>query len=265
MNILFIGDIFGRPGRNTVTHLLKSLREQHKIDFVIANAENIRHGKGVSESHLSEMQKAGVDFFTSGNHVYKNKDIIPLMDDPKLPLLRPANYPEGVPGRGYEIVKIDKMKPVLVINLLGRVFMRENTDCPFRVVDKILKEHENKDLSATIVDFHAEATSEKVALGHYLDGRVTALLGTHTHVPTADERILENGTAYQSDVGFVGPLNSVIGSEKDPVIEQFITQMPIKYEVAGGPTIFNATKIEIDDKTKRAISIERIQHTVDSF
>lgn len=263
MKILFIGDIYGRPGRNAVTKILPSLKEEHGIDLVIANAENMRHGKGVNKSNITEMQEAGVDFFTSGNHIFKDPSIIEHLDDPKFPLLRPANYPKEVPGDGYRTIETHDGKKVLVINLMGRVFMPGDLDCPFREVDGILKAHEGHDLDAIFVDFHAEATSEKVAFGHYLDGRVSAVVGTHSHVPTADQRILNGGTAYQSDVGMTGPLDSVIGAEKELVIDHFLTQMPLKIEPASGPSVFNALKIEIDGPDGHAKAVEPIQQIVD--
>lgn len=260
MNILFIGDIFGRPGRSTVKKLLPEYKKKMKADLVIANAENMHHGKGVTEPLLKEMQGAGVDFFTSGNHVWKEREIISKLDDPKLPLIRPANYPEGAPGKGHQVVEDASGRKVLVINLMGRVFMPMHLDCPFRAADKILKQFENdKGLSAIFVDFHAETTSEKMALAHYLDGRVTAVIGTHTHVPTFDARVLPGGTAFQSDVGFTGPIDSVIGLEKEGIIKNFLTQVPFKHEVAGGDTVFNAITIQIDDKTQKAVSVEQIQ------
>jgi 2',3'-cyclic-nucleotide 2'-phosphodiesterase len=264
MNILFIGDIFGRPGRNAVKKLLKKYREEHGIHLVIANCENMHHGNGVSEENISEMRQAGVDFFTSGNHVWKDKSIIPFMDSKKMPLVRPANYPPNVPGKGWQIIEGALKQRVLVINLMGRVFISQHLDCPFRTADRILKENSHEQLAAIFVDFHAEATSEKMALAHYLDGRVSAVIGTHTHVATADERIMEKGTAYQSDVGFVGPVDSVIGAEKTAIIQHFLTQMPMKIEVApGGPTVFNAVKIEIDDGTRQATEILPIRHYLD--
>lgn len=259
MNLLFIGDIYGSPGRKTVGKALKKIREEHRIDVVIANAENICHGKGVSKENLEQMRKAGVDFFTSGNHVFKERDIIPFMDNPKLGLIRPANYPASVPGRGYAIVETGLMKKVLVINLMGRIFMPVHLDCPFKAADRILEETKHEKFSAIFVDFHAEATSEKAALAHYLDGRVTAVIGTHTHVPTADASILPKGTAFQSDVGFTGPRDSIIGADKVAIIENFLTQMPVKHEVARGPTVFNAVKIVVDEATCLAEAIETIQ------
>lgn len=263
MKILFIGDIFGKPGRKTVAKLLKPLREKHNLELVIANAENMRHGKGVSESNLNEMREAGVDFFTSGNHIFKEKDIIGAIDNPKLGLLRPANYAPDVPGRGYAIVETAMLKKVLVINLLGRLFMPHHADCPFRAMDNILEETKNEQLSAIFVDFHAEASSEKIALAYYLDGRVSAVVGTHTHVPTADARILEGGTAFQTDAGFTGPLNSIIGLDKENIIKNFLTAMPVTHEVASGPTVFNGVIVEIDEDSKRAKAIESIQETLD--
>lgn len=265
MNILFIGDIFGRPGRETIKKLLPEYRKKLNIHLVIANAENMHHGKGVSEDQMKELQKVGVDFFTSGNHIWKERAIIPRLDDKKLPLIRPANYPAGAPGRGYAIVQAGLMQKVLVINLMGRVFMPAHLDCPFRAADRILKEHEHEQLAAIFVDFHSETTSEKAALGHYLDGRITALIGTHTHVPTFDARVLPGGTAFQTDVGFTGPIDSVIGLEKKSIIQNFITQVPVKHEVADGDTVFNAIKIEVDDNTKKAISVEQIQRYLEVF
>jgi len=258
MNILFIGDIFGGPGRDATKKLLPKIKKEMKISFVIANGENLTHGKGMSPEHVKEMMSAGVDFFTSGNHVWKNKDGVARLDDPKFPVIRPANYPPGVPGRGYKVVSDGLMKKILVVSLLGRVFMQDDTDCPFRTMDKILEETKHENLSAIIVDFHAEATSEKVAFGHYMDGRVSAVLGTHTHIPTADGRILDGGTAYITDVGMVGPRDSVIGLEKDTIIKQFLTQLPAKHNVAESECTFCAVKVEIDPKTKQAKSIEHI-------
>lgn len=265
MKILHIGDICAKPGRRAVATVLPAIKEEYGIDFVIANAENIRHGSGVGEDNLKEMRSAGVDFFTSGNHVYKNKEILPFMDNERLGLIRPANYPPGVPGKGYMTVKTTLMKNVLVVNLLGRLFIKEKSDCPFRTMDAILAEHKGMDLSAIIVDFHAEATSEKVALAHYLDGRVSAVLGTHTHVATADERILEGGTAFQSDVGFCGPADSVIGVDKKIIIHHFLTQMPVKHKIAAGPMIFNATVVEVDEKSGKALSIARVARRLDTL
>jgi len=263
MNILFIGDIFGRPGRSTVKKVLQTYRQEHGIHLVIANAENMHHGKGVTEENLDEMREAGVDFFTSGNHVWKERKIVPYLNNKRLKLIRPANYPPGVPGLGWQITEGSLKQRVLVINLLGRVFMPNHFDCPFRAADAILEENAHEQLEAIIVDFHAETTSEKMALAQYLDGRVSAVIGTHTHVPTADARVLPKGTAFMTDAGFVGPTDSIIGADKEAILEQFLTQMPVKHEVAKGPTVFNAVKIEIDDKTRKAVSIIHLQQYLD--
>ena len=265
MKILFIGDVYAKPGREAVKKVLKGYRESLGVDLVIANVENIHHGKGVGMEDITEMQKAGVDFCTSGNHIWAERSIIPLLNDEKLPLIRPENYPPTVPGRGYQIVEISSGphagKKILVINLMGRVFMHMDLDCPFRAADAILEKFKNEKLDAIFVDFHAEATSEKVALANYLDGRITALVGTHTHVPTADERVLPNGTAYQSDAGMTGAVDSIIGADKKNIIEHFLTQMPVKHEVATGPTVFNAALIEVDDNGK-AKKISRVQEYI---
>lgn len=243
--------------------LLPNIKEEHGIDLVIANAENMRHGKGVNKSNITEMQQAGVDFFTSGNHIFKDPSIIEHLADPEFPLLRPANYPKDVPGQGYRVIETAGGKKVLVINVMGRVFMPNDLDCPFREADAILKAHEGENLAAIFVDIHAETTSEKGALGHYLDGRVSAVIGTHSHVPTADERVLAGGTAFQSDVGMTGPLDSVIGADKELVIDHFLTQMPLKIEVASGPRVLNAVIIEIDESNGRATGIKALQQILD--
>jgi 2',3'-cyclic-nucleotide 2'-phosphodiesterase len=259
MKILVIGDIVGKPGRQAVAAVLPELRKKEKIDFVIANAENIHHGKGVSERKLQDIFASGVDFCTSGNHVWKQAEIVDYLDRANSKLIRPANYPEKTPGRGWQIIKVGKLK-VLLISLMGRVFMAQHLDCPFRTADQILKKNKlGKNVNAIIVDFHAEAGSEKVALGWYLDGRVSAVLGTHTHIATADERLLEKGTAYQTDLGMCGPFNAVIGVRKELIIQNFLSQLPVRHEVAEGPKQFNATLIELDQKTGRAKSIRRIQ------
>jgi len=264
MKILFIGDIVGRPGRDTIKTLLPEIREEYTPDAIIANGENMTHGRGISDETVREMERAGIMFFTSGNHIFANKTAIPKLNDNKFPVIRPANFPPGNPGRGYQIIETGKFQKILVINLMGRVFMKQNYDCPFRTVDKILKEHENENLSAILVDIHAEATSEKVALGHYLDGRVSAVLGTHTHIPTADTIILDEGTAYITDVGMVGAKDSVIGVKKEPIIQGFLTQMPFKYEMADGPCTLGAILIEIDEKTQKATEIKQITKHFDN-
>ncbi len=264
MKILFIGDIVGRPGRDTVKKILPSLKEKYSTDLIIANGENLAHGRGITEEIIDEMTKAGVNFFTSGNHIYANKNVIAKLDDKSFPVIRPANFPPGNPGRGYQLVETAKMQKILVINLMGRVFMKHSYDCPFRTADAILEEHKADNPEAIIVDIHADATSEKTALAHYLDGRVTAVLGTHTHVPTADSRILEGGTAYITDIGMVGLKNSIIGVDKEPIIRNFLTQMPVKHEIGEGPTVFNSIFIETEDNTKKAENIKLIIELLDN-
>lgn len=258
MKIIFLGDIVGRPGRKTVKELLPKIKERYMPDAIIANGENMTHGRGISEKTVKEMSEAGITFFTSGNHIFAHKPDVAKLDDKSFPVIRPANFPPGNPGRGYQVIETGKLEKILIINLMGRVFMKQNYDCPFRKADEILAEHMGENLSAIIVDIHAEATSEKVALGHYLDGKVSAVLGTHTHIPTADATILPEGTAYITDVGMVGVTDSVIGVQKEPVIRGFLTQMPFKYEIADGPSVLAGVLIEIDEKTKKATDIKQI-------
>lgn len=264
MRILVIGDVFGRPGRQTLAKILPDLKKKKKVDLVIANAENVHHGKGVSDSKIQEMRGYGVDFFTSGNHIWRVQEICKHMEKADYPLIRPANYPEGAPGRGYAIIEVGKQK-VLIINLMGRVFMPGNLDDPFQKIQIILKKIEKdglrlgKNLAAIILDMHAEAGSEKMALGHFLDGKVSLVYGTHTHIQTADEQILPKKTAYLTDVGMTGVIDSIIGADKKAIIENFLTQRPVKHEVAEGDTVFNALLLETDKKTGLAKSIERIQ------
>lgn len=256
MKILFIADIVGRPGRNAVNQLLPDLKKEHRFDLVIANCENLSHGKGITEKTIEEMQQAGIDFFTSGNHIWRNRQTWPLLDDKNFPVIRPSNYPPGVPGRGWQIVKTGLLKKILLINLQGRVFMNEQCDCPFRKADEILEVTKHEQPEVIFLDFHAEATSEKIALRHYLDGRITAMVGTHTHVATADAQITRNSTAYITDVGMTGLKDSIIGIEKESVIKQFLTQLPQKHEISEGPAIFNAVIIET--ASQKATSIKQL-------
>ncbi|MFC1810758.1 TIGR00282 family metallophosphoesterase [Patescibacteria group bacterium] len=258
MKILFIGDIVGKPGRKTVKEFLPDIKQEHQPDLILANGENVTHGRGISDETVKELQGYGIDYFTSGNHIFANKTVVPKLDDKSFPVIRPANFPPGNPGRGYHIYETAKMQKILIINLMGRVFMNQNYDCPFRTTDAILEETKGDQPAAVIVDIHAEATSEKIALGHYLDGRVSAVIGTHTHIPTADAKILEKGTAYITDVGMVGTEDSAIGADKKPIIQGFLTQMPFKYEIADGPSTFNAVLLEIDDSSGKATNIEQI-------
>jgi len=250
MQILAIGDIIGQPGRRAVQKLLPDLKQQYKLDFVIANAENGAGGMGLTLGTARELLDAGVDILTSGNHIWDQREIIPYLNG-DMPILRPLNYPPGVPGRGFLIR--DK---VMVVNLIGRTFIG-SFDCPFRGMDRLLAETKVKP-PVIVVDFHAEATSEKVAMGRYLDGRGSAVLGTHTHVGTVDARILPKGTAYITDIGMSGPLDSIIGDDAESVLQRFLTQMPRRLSVGKGKTIFNSVLVSVDDVSGRAVSIKRI-------
>ena len=250
MLILAIGDIVGKPGRQAVRELVPDLRKEYGIDLVIANGENAAGGFGLTIATVQELLEDGVDIITSGNHIWAQKEIIPYLDE-DVPVLRPLNYPPGVPGRGYVI-----KNKTMVVNLMGRTFMT-SIDDPFRTMDKLLEELSAR-TKVIIIDFHAEATSEKVALGRYLDGRVSAVLGTHTHVGTIDTRILPGGTAYVTDIGMTGPDDSVIGDDPEAVIQRFLTMMPHHLSVGKGRPVFNAVMVEADEKSGHAISIERI-------
>jgi len=238
-----------------VKELLPGLRQQYGLDLVIANAENVAGGLGLTSTTAKELLDAGVDVLTSGNHIWAQKEIIPYLDS-EMPILRPLNYPLGVPGRGY-IVNSQAM----VVNLIGRTFMGD-LDCPFRAMDKLLAELEPKP-PAIIVDFHAEATSEKMAMGRYLDGQVSAVLGTHTHVGTIDAQLLPHGTAYVTDIGMTGPIDSVIGDDTEAVLQRFLTAIPHHLSVGKGKVMFNAILIGVDDDSGRAISIDRIYREVE--
>ena len=255
MRILMIGDVIGKPGRRAVQSIAPLLRQEHGIDLVIANGENTAGGFGLTMDTAYELLDNGVDVLTSGNHIWDQKEIIPYLEE-GLPLVRPANYPDA-PGRGTLI-----HNGVMVVNLMGRVFMPP-LDCPFRTADKILKDAGTPETPAVIiVDFHAEATSEKQAMGWYLDGRVSAVVGTHTHVGTVDKRVLPKGTAYITDVGMTGPLDSVIGSEIGPVMERFLTGMPKRLTVANGPVMMNSVLIDVDEETGKALAIERLDKVI---
>ena len=251
-----IGDIIGRPGRQAVKELVPDLRKQYGLNLVIANAENAAGGFGLTSDTAEELIDAGVNVLTSGNHIWAQQEIIPHLDE-GIPIIRPLNYPSGVPGRGYLV-----NNQAMVVNLIGRTFM-EDVDCPFRAMDQLLAEIKHKP-PVIIVDFHAEATSEKIAMGRYLNGRVSAVLGTHTHVGTTDTQILSKGTAYVTDVGMAGPTNSVIGMETETVIQRFLTGIPHRLSVAKGKTMFNAVLVRVDKDSGRAISIDRIYKEVAS-
>ena len=255
MKILFIGDIVGEPGRRAVAELLPGIKKANDVEFVIGNAENVAGGSGVTPKLADELFDHGLDVITSGDHIWKRKEIIDKIESDRR-ILRPANYPAGVPGVGSTVVKSESGIDVGVINLIGRVFMQP-LECPFRVAKEEVDKIKNK-ARVIIVDMHAEATSEKIALGWYLDGQVSAIVGTHTHVQTADEKILPNGTAFLCDAGMTGPLDGVIGRKKEQILARFITQMPMKFEMAEGDICLQGAIIDIDEKTGKANSIKRI-------
>ena len=260
MKLLFVGDIVGRPGRYALTHALGRLVDRHCVDLVIANGENAAAGFGLTAEVAREIFDAGVDVITSGNHIWDKKEIFAFFDrEPRL--LRPANYPPGLPGKGGGVFKTAGGVPIGVINLEGRAFMN-NLDCPFRAADTLIDEL-SAQTKIIFVDFHAETTSEKISLGYYLDGRISALIGTHTHVQTADERILPGGSAYLTDVGMTGSRDSVIGIRKEEAIERFLTQLPIRFEVAKKDPWLCAVLVTIEEESGKAQAIERIQVAVD--
>lgn len=255
INILIIGDIVGKVGRNTVREHLPHLKEKYNLDLIIANGENAAGGSGITYEILQELWSYGINIMTMGNHTWDKKEIINFIDyEPNL--LRPANYPPGTPGRGYVIYELSKDVYVGVINLAGVIYLYPLVS-PFLVVDDIIKKIQEVTPNI-IIDFHAEATSEKVAMGWYLDGKISCIVGTHTHIQTADERILPNGTAYITDIGMTGPKNSVLGVKRELVIKKFLTQMPVRFECANGKGQFNGVFLKIDNNTGKAISIERI-------
>ena len=255
MKLLFVGDIIGRPGRRALQNILPRLVDHHRADFVIVNVENSAGGFGVNPEVMAEIADLPIDCFTTGNHVWDKKEGVELLNrDPRL--LRPANYPEGNAGKGLYIGETAAGIPVAVINLEGQVFM-SNVESPFRVADRLLQQIGSK-AKVVFVDFHAEATSEKQALGFHLDGRVSAVVGTHTHVPTADDRILPNGTAYLTDAGMTGPYESVIGMRVDKVLKRFLLQTPSSFEVAKRDVRLAGVIIDIDEDTGKARGIERL-------
>jgi len=249
MRMLFLGDIVGSCGREAVVRAVPGLRRELDLDYVVANAENCTNGRGLIPRHADELFDCGIDILTGGNHTFQQRDLYPYLDSVS-GITRPYNYPPGAPGRG-----IAESGDLVVLNLIGRVFMGSDYDDPFRAADEALATiNPNRFI---FVDLHAEATSEKQGLGWYLDGRVTALVGTHTHVPTADNRVLPHGTAFCSDAGMCGARDSVIGDEVQAVISRFLTQLPTRLPPAEGPAVLNGVLIEADDKTRRATSIVR--------
>jgi len=259
VKLLFIGDIIGKPGREALSRELHRLIDRHMVDLVIANGENAAGGFGLTAETAQELFKCGVQVLTSGNHIWDKKESLEYIKREER-IVRPANYPEGTPGRGATLVRTPGGVKVGILNLEGRVFMN-NLECPFRSADREIAKLK-EETPIIFVDFHAEATSEKVSLGWYLDGRVSAVIGTHTHVQTADERILTAGTAYLTDAGMTGAFDSVIGVRKEDAIEKFITQRPAKFEVAKKDIRINAVVIEVDEKSGLSLSIERINAAV---
>ena len=260
MKVLVIGDIVGKPGRQAMQKLLKPIQAEFAIDFTIANGENAAGGNGITKEVAEELYAAGVNCITTGNHVWDQRQVYEIINtDNKL--IRPANYPTGTPGRGFTLLRSSKGPTIGIANFSGRIFMPPLDD-PFQAANKIVTE-----ISAVtkiiVVDFHAEATSEKVAMGWFLDGRVSAVVGTHTHVQTADERVLPGGSAYITDLGMTGPRDSVLGVKKETIINKFLTQLPARFDVAGGCVQLNGVVVDINESTGKAESIVRVQKFID--
>ena len=254
MNILAVGDIVGSSGIQELQKNLQKIKQQYKVDFTIVNGENSAEGMGITEKNFKDILSSGADCVTMGNHTWGKKDIFKFIDHPKI--IRPANYPEGVCGKGYNIYKC-KDKKIAVINAIGRAEINIMLDNPFSVTEKIVNKIKNE-TDIIILDFHAEATAEKKAMGYFLDGKITLMFGTHTHVQTADEQILEKGTGYITDIGMTGPKNSVIGMDKNVALKRFLTGLPERYKIATGDTIFNSILFEINDSTNCVEKIIRI-------
>ena len=262
LRLLYIGDVVGKAGRTAVQQLVPGLRQEYKLDLVLMNAENMAHGNGISTTTVDEMLAAGVDYFSTGNHVWDNKDGIEYLQRRDARVIRPANLPAINPGKGWIEFEVGTKK-ILLINVVGQVFMPQTADSPFTCVDEILKNKPLEQYAAIIVDLHAEATSEKQGLAWHLDGRVSLVVGTHTHVPTADLRILTNGTGLVCDLGSVAAADSVIGADKDKVLRRFLTQMPGALSPAEtGPVLFNSVLFEIDTVSHKTLRMERVDRTV---
>ena len=255
MNVLMVGDVFGDAGRTAIARLLPALRQEHAIDFCVVNVENAAGGFGVTPAMARQVLEQGADVMTSGNHIWDKKEIVEYIVKENL-LLRPANFPAGTPGVGHVTIKAGPHR-VAVLNLMGRVFMTP-IDCPFRAADEIVPEL-RRETPIVLVDAHCEATSESVALGWYLDGRVSAVVGTHRHVQTADERVLPGGTAYITDLGMTGPTDGVIGVDRDLILQRFLRQMPVRFEPAKGPVALHGVIIVVDPETGRAADIRRVR------
>ncbi|MFX3616694.1 MAG: TIGR00282 family metallophosphoesterase [Sporolactobacillus sp.] len=254
MKLLFVGDVYGQTGREMVIHYLPRLKKKYQPAFTIVNAENSAHGKGITKKIYNQLLENGADFLTMGNHTWDNRDIFDFIDE-AVKMVRPANFPEGTPGQGMRVLSVNSSK-VAVINLQGRVFLPALDD-PFRVIEQLVEEA-RQTTPIIFIDFHAETTSEKLALAWYLNGRVSAVIGTHTHVQTADERILPEGTAYLTDVGMTGPYNGIIGVDRKAVTRRFLTSMPVRFEGAPGPGQLGAVVIDIDEKNGHAKKIDRV-------
>jgi metallophosphoesterase (TIGR00282 family) len=259
LKIAFFGDIVGKPGRRAVAYALPRIKEEHGVDLAIANVENAAAGFGISEKVMKELEGTGLGFYTSGNHIWDRKEGIALLDRKKT-LLRPANYPGDPPGRGYAVITVGALS-VGVVNLQGRVFM-PHIDCPFQAVSKILGELRSR-CPVIIVDFHGEATSEKLAMGWFLDGKVSVLAGTHTHIPTKDCRILPKGTGYITDVGMTGSYDSILGVEKEAVVERFLTMRPVRFEVASRDVRADVLLAEIDETSGKTVRVEHVQYKME--
>jgi len=258
MNILFLGDVVGKPGRQAIRERLPSLIHREQAAFVVANCENVSGGAGVDPDSARELLGAGVDVLTSGNHIWRKKEIVQFIEHERR-LLRPANFPAGTPGAGWGRFNTPDGTEIVVINLIGRVFM-DSLDCPFQQVEAILAQRDGAKI--VIVDMHAEATSEKGAMGWFLNGKVSAVLGSHTHVQTADERILPGGTAYLTDAGMCGPIDSVIGVKTELALHRFRTHLPVRFEAATGTTVIQGAVVTVDPSDGRATAIKRVQEYV---
>jgi 2',3'-cyclic-nucleotide 2'-phosphodiesterase len=259
MRIAFFGDVVGRPGRRAVAIVLRQLRRDGTIDFVVANGENAAGGKGIDVGSAEELQDAGVDVITTGNHVWAHRDIVAYLGENHR-VLRPLNFAPGTPGAGWVVRPARDGTPVGVVNLIGRVFMGP-ADCPFRAAEAVLPDVA-REARVVLVDMHAEATSEKVGMGRFLNGRVSAVVGSHTHVQTADEAVLSAGTAVLSDAGMCGPEDSILGVRTDRVLERFLSQLPVRFEVASGPVLVQGALIDVAPETGRATAIQRIRERV---
>lgn len=258
IRILFFGDIFGRPGRTGVKNFLETKKDTIRPDFVIANSDNIASGRGPTENTYQELLDAGIDVLTCGDHVWDQKEVVNILEKKSSKLIRPANYPKMDAGRGFIECEVKGQK-VLIVSMLGRVWTTEGLESPFVIADEIISASKAKII---FVDFHGEATSEKCAFGHYLAGRVSAVIGTHTHVQTSDEKILDEKTAYLTDAGFCGPVDSIIGVKKELSIKRFLSGVPINFEVADGTAQINGVILDIDEKTGETVKIERINELV---